>query len=69
MNHMLIISPSAYLTCAYNSLWWVGKVSLVDIAAGDAINQLLLHLPGDPVFAKLLYIVMILLLMENILFK
>ena len=44
-------------------------VSLADIAAGAVINQLLLHLPGDPVFAKLLYIVMILLLMENILFQ
>ena len=69
MNHMLIFSPSEYVTCVYNSFWWVDMVSLADIAAGAVINQLLLYLPGDPVFAKLLYIVMILLLMENILFK
>ena len=31
------ISPSAYVTCIYNSFWWVGMVSLVDIAAGDII--------------------------------
>ena len=69
MNHMLIFSPSAYVTCVYNSFWWVDMVSLVDIAAGAAINQLLLDLPGDPVFAKLLCIVMLLLLMQNILFQ
>ena len=31
------ISPSAYVTCIYNSFWWVGMVSLVDIAAVDII--------------------------------
>ena len=31
------ISPSAYVTCIYNSFWWVDMVSLVDIAAGDII--------------------------------
>ena len=35
MNHMLIFSPSAYVTCVYNSFRWVGMASLVDIAAGD----------------------------------
>ena len=31
------ISPSAYVTCIYNSFWWVDMVSLVDIAAGNKI--------------------------------
>ena len=35
---MLIFSPSAYVTCVYNSFWWTGMVGLVDIAAGDVIN-------------------------------
>ena len=32
------ISPSAYVTCIYNSFWWACMVSLVDIAAGSFIN-------------------------------
>ena len=35
---MFIFSPSAYVTCVYNSFWRVGMVSLVDIAVGDVIN-------------------------------
>ena len=38
MNHILIFSPSAYVTCVYNSFWWVGMVILVDIVSGDVIN-------------------------------
>ena len=43
MNHMLTFSPSAYVNCTCNSFWWVGMVSLVDIAAGDAINIGFMH--------------------------
>ena len=32
------ISPSAYVTCIYNSFWRAGMVILVDIAAGDIVN-------------------------------
>ena len=46
MNHMLILSPSAYMTCIYNSFWWVGIVSLFDIAVGDAINIDFMHPMG-----------------------
>ena len=38
MNHILIFSPSVYVTFVYNSFWWVDTVSLVDIAAGDVTN-------------------------------
>ena len=34
---MLIFSPSASVTCAYNSFWLVGMVILVDIGAGDVV--------------------------------
>ena len=37
------ISPSAYVTCIYNSFWWIGMVSLVDIAVGDGINTDFMH--------------------------
>ena len=37
MNHTLTFSPSAYVTCGYNSFWWVGMINLVDIAAGDVL--------------------------------
>ena len=37
------ISPSAYVTLIYNSFWWVGMLSLVDIAAGDVINIEFMH--------------------------
>ena len=40
---MLIISPSAYVTCVCNSFWWVSMVSLVDITVGDAINIDFMH--------------------------
>ena len=46
MNHMLIFSPSAYATCAYNSFWWVCIISLVDITAGDVINLGFMHPHG-----------------------
>ena len=36
------ISPSVYVTRRYNSFWWVGMVSLVDIAAG-AVNIDFMH--------------------------
>ena len=47
MNHMFIFSTSAYVTCVYNLFWWVGMVSLVDIAAVDAINIDCMH-PNGP---------------------
>ena len=37
------ISPYVYLTCIYNSFWWVSMVSLVDIAAGNVINIDFMH--------------------------
>ena len=37
------ISPSAYVTCIYNSFWCDGMVSLVGIAAGDVINIDFMH--------------------------
>ena len=43
MNHMLIFSPSAYVTCVYNSFWWVDMVSLVDIAADEVFNIDFMH--------------------------
>ena len=43
---MLIFSPSAYVTCVYNSFWWVGMVRLVDTAAGDVIDIDLMHPHG-----------------------
>ena len=46
MNDMLIFSPSAYVTCVYNSFWWVGMVSLVDVAADDANNIDFMHAHG-----------------------
>ena len=46
MNHMLILSSSTYVTCVYNSFWWVGMVSLVDIAASDVINIGFMHPHG-----------------------
>ena len=41
-HHVLPLSssrngPWAYAICVYNSFWWVGRVSLVDIAASDII--------------------------------
>ena len=47
MNHMLIFSLSAYVTCVYSSLWWVGMVSLVDIAEVDVINIDFMHPHGQ----------------------
>ena len=47
MNHMFIFSTSAYVTCVYNLFWWVGMVSLVDIAAVDSINIDCMH-PNGP---------------------
>ena len=32
------ISPSVYVSLIYNLFWWVGMLSLVDIAAGDVNN-------------------------------
>ena len=46
MNHMLIFSQSAYVTFVYNSFWWVGMVTLVDIAACDVINIDFMHPHG-----------------------
>ena len=40
------ISPSAHVTCIYNSFWWVGMVSLVDIAAGNVTNIDFMHPHG-----------------------
>ena len=45
-DYMLIFSLPAYVTCVYNSFWWVGTVSLVDIAAGDIINIDFMHPHG-----------------------
>ena len=44
---MFIFSTSAYVTCVCNLFWWVGMVSLVDIAAVDAINIDCMH-PNGP---------------------
>ena len=46
MNHMSIFSPSAYVNFVYNSFWWVGMVSLVDIPVGDVIDIDFIHLHG-----------------------
>ena len=43
---MLIFSPPAFVTCIYNSFWWVDMVSLVNIAVGDVINIDFMHLHG-----------------------
>ena len=40
------VTPSACLTCIYNSFWWVGVVSLVDIAADNIINIDFMHPHG-----------------------
>ena len=40
------ISPSADVTYIYKSFWWVGMVSLVDIAAGDFVNIDFIHPHG-----------------------
>ena len=40
------ISQSAYVTCIYNSFWWVGMVSLIDIAAGNIFNIDFMHPHG-----------------------
>ena len=37
------VSPSAYISCIYNSFWSICMVSLVDIAAGDIINTDFMH--------------------------
>ena len=29
------ITPSTYVTCLYDSFWWVGIVSTVDVEQGD----------------------------------
>ena len=47
MNHILIFSPPAFVTCIYNSFWWVDMVSLVNIAVGDVINIDFMHLHGS----------------------
>ena len=47
MNHMLIFSPSACVTCVHNLFWWVDMVSLVDIAADDVINIDFMHPHGS----------------------
>ena len=46
MIHMLIFSPSAYVTYVYNSYWWDDMVSSVDIAGGDVINTDFMHPHG-----------------------
>ena len=46
MNHILIYSPSAYVTCVYNSFWLDGMVSLVDTAASDVTNIDFMHPHG-----------------------
>ena len=40
------ISPSAYVTCMYNSIWWVGTNNLVDIATEDIITTDFIHPHG-----------------------
>ena len=46
MNHMLTFSPSAYVAFVCNSFWWVGMVTLNDIAAGDVLNIDFMHPRG-----------------------
>ena len=40
---MLSFSPPDYVAFVYNSFWWVGIVSLVDIVACDVINFDFMH--------------------------
>ena len=46
MNHMLMFSPSTYVTCVYNSFRWVDMVSLVDMAADHVIIVDFMHPRG-----------------------
>ncbi len=40
------LNPSAYVTCIYNSFWWVGMITSVDITEGDVeINFMHPHGP------------------------
>ncbi len=39
------ISPMKYITCIYNSFWWVGIVNKIDVEQGD-VNVNFLHPHG-----------------------